>query len=108
MKNSTGKARGAKSVSSIVSTRAATFSFGGLAAPRPEMSPLMSLMKTGTPAIDSCSAMTCRVFVLPVPVAPATSPWRLSIASGKRITASGSVRPSCMAAPTLTSPPSNP
>ena len=42
----------------------------------------MSLMKTGTPAADSCSAMTCRLFVLPVPVAPATRPWRFSMATG--------------------------
>ena len=32
------------------------------------MSPLISLMKTGTPASDSCSASTWSVFVLPVPV----------------------------------------
>ena len=42
----------------------------------------MSAAKTGTPAAESCSASSCRVFVLPVPVAPATSPCRLSIASG--------------------------
>ena len=53
------------------------------------MSPLMSLMKTGTPAADSCSAMTCRLFVLPVPVAPATSPWRFNMASGMRTRAAG-------------------
>ena len=46
------------------------------------MSPLMSLMKIGTPAADSCSAMTCSDFVLPVPVAPATRPCRFSMASG--------------------------
>ena len=48
------------------------------------MSPLMSLMKTGTPASESCSARTWSVFVLPVPVAPATRPWRFIIASGTR------------------------
>lgn len=30
--------------------------------------------KTGTPAADNCSANTCKVLVLPVPVAPATRP----------------------------------
>ena len=47
----------------------------------PVRSPLMSAMKQGTPAFDSWPAMTCRVFVLPVPVAPAISPWRLRIES---------------------------
>ena len=39
----------------------------------------MSAMKQGTPALQKLSAMTCRVTVLPVPVAPAMSPWRLAI-----------------------------
>jgi hypothetical protein len=34
----------------------------------------LSARKTGTPFADSCSAINCRVLVLPVPVAPATSP----------------------------------
>ena len=38
----------------------------------------MSARKTGTPAADSCSAISWRVLVLPVPVAPATRPCRLS------------------------------
>ena len=42
----------------------------------------MSATKTGTPAFDSCPASSWRVLVLPVPVAPAMSPWRLSIDSG--------------------------
>ena len=42
---------------------------------------------------------TCSVFVLPVPVAPATSPWRLSVASGTLIAASRSSAPSCTARP---------
>jgi hypothetical protein len=44
----------------------------------------MSASTTGTPAADSCSAMTCNVFVFPVPVAPATRPCRLSMDSGIR------------------------
>ena len=45
----------------------------------------MSAAKTGTPWALSCSASSCRVLVLPVPVAPATSPCRLSMASGIRM-----------------------
>ena len=48
----------------------------------PDRSPLMSAANTGTPAAEICSAINCRVLVLPVPVAPATRPWRLSIDSG--------------------------
>ena len=49
----------------------------------------MSAAKTGTPAAEICSAISCSVFVLPVPVAPATRPWRLSMLSGIRTCASG-------------------
>ena len=42
----------------------------------------MSAANTGTPAAEICSAINCSVLVLPVPVAPATSPCRLSIDSG--------------------------
>ena len=48
----------------------------------PERSPLMSAANTGTPFADSCSASSCRVFVFPVPVAPATRPCRFSMPSG--------------------------
>ena len=57
----------------------------------PDRSPLMSAAKTGTPCAESCSASSCRVLVLPVPVAPATRPCRLSIASGIRTWTSASV-----------------
>ena len=59
-------------------------SFGLAASPgaaRPVRSPLMSATKTGTPAFDSWPASSWRVLVLPVPVAPAIRPWRLSIDS---------------------------
>ena len=59
------------------------------AAARPARSPLTSERNTGTPAADSCSAISCSVLVLPVPVAPAISPWRFSIASGTRTSGSG-------------------
>ena len=39
----------------------------------------MSATNTGTPAAESCSAITCSVSVFPVPVAPAIRPWRLII-----------------------------
>ena len=42
----------------------------------------MSAAKTGTPAFDSWPARSWRVLVLPVPVAPAMSPWRFSMDSG--------------------------
>ena len=44
----------------------------------PERSPFTSATKVGTPAADRPSTMPCRVTVLPVPVAPAISPWRLA------------------------------
>ena len=72
------------------------------------MSPLMSLMKTGTPASLSCSASTWSVFVLPVPVAPATSPWRFIMASGTRTWASGRACSPSMAAPKVSAGPSKP
>ena len=40
----------------------------------PLRSPFMSAMKQGTPAWQKVSASTCRVTVLPVPVAPAIKP----------------------------------
>ncbi len=51
---------------------------------RPDRSPFTSAISTGTPAAESCSAITCRDLVLPVPVAPATRPCRLTIANGIR------------------------
>ena len=45
----------------------------------PDKSPFMSAMKQGTPACENVSAKTCKVTVLPVPVAPAIKPWRFAI-----------------------------
>ena len=42
----------------------------------PDRSPFTSATNTGTPALEKLSAMPCKVTVLPVPVAPAISPWR--------------------------------
>ena len=53
----------------------------GLATPAceiPVRSPLTSAMKTGVPRREKDSARTCRVTVLPVPVAPVMQPWRLA------------------------------
>ena len=55
---------------------------GSPGAPTPERSPFTSTANTGTPAAESWPARSWRVFVLPVPVAPAISPWRLIRDSG--------------------------
>ena len=44
----------------------------------PVRSPLTSDRNTGTPICENDSASFCRVTVLPVPVAPVISPWRLA------------------------------
>ena len=66
-----------------------TLSLGTPGEAIPDRSPLTSARNTGTPAADSCSAISCSVLVLPVPVAPATRPCRLSISSGIRTPTSG-------------------
>ena len=59
----------------------------------------MSAAKTGTPAAEICSAISCSVLVLPVPVAPETSPCRFSMLSGMRTTAAGSGLSSSISTP---------
>ena len=67
------------------STRLATRTFSAEPArQRPERSPLMSARKTGTPMRLKASASRWSVTVLPVPVAPATSPCRFAIAGRSR------------------------
>ncbi len=65
---------------------------------------LASAMNTGTPMREHLSASTCSVTVLPVPVAPATRPWRFASPGSRHSTsdpvlasASGSLiaGPSC-------------
>jgi hypothetical protein len=57
--------------------------------------PLTPAINIGTPAADRCSGdHLCCVFVLPVPVAPATRPCRLTVASGMRVCTAGSAAPS--------------
>jgi hypothetical protein len=59
----------------------------------PDTSPFTSATNTGTPCAESCSAMSCSVFVLPVPVAPATSPCRVIMRSATCTVAAGSIVP---------------
>ena len=61
--------------------RASSFSFGAPGRLIPDRSPFTSAANTGTPASDRAWARICRVTVLPVPVAPATRPWRLARSS---------------------------
>ena len=49
----------------------------------PVRSPLMSAMNTGTPMREKLSARTCKLTVLPVPVAPVMHPWRLAKAGSR-------------------------
>ena len=61
----------------ICCTRAAILSFMVPGMARPAMSPFTSAITTGTPMREKPSAITISVTDLPVPVAPATRPWRL-------------------------------
>ena len=88
-RNSTGYAVGVQS-SPVSLTRDWILGLSSPGLAMPERSPLTSANSTGTPASDSWPASPCSVFVLPVPVAPATRPCRLSVAKGMRTFASGS------------------
>src|SRR5205823_14463065 len=57
-----------------------TFGFAPPAFARPERSPFTSAMNTGTPIEEKRCARVCSVTLLPVPVAPVMSPWRLASA----------------------------
>ena len=70
------------------------------------MSPFMSAANTATPAAASCSARSCTVTVLPVPVAPAISPWRFIIAIGICTIASWRTSSAKTARPSASAPPS--
>ena len=61
----------------ICVTRCEILSLGVPAIAIPATSPFTSAMKEGTPIREKPSAMTRSEMVLPVPVAPATLPWRL-------------------------------
>ena len=59
----------------------------------------MSATNTGTPAFESWPAISCSVLVLPVPVAPAIRPWRLSMLSATWTRASLASSPSSIGLP---------
>ena len=68
----------------ICATRCWSLSLGAPAIARPATSPLTSAMNTGTPSREKPSASVISETVLPVPVAPATRPWRLPyLAAGR-------------------------
>ena len=69
--------RGVNSVMPSAARRSLSLGDSTPAAPTPERSPFTSAMNTGTPKAEKPSARVCSVTVLPVPVAPATRPWRL-------------------------------
>ena len=62
-----------------LATRSLIFGFAAPARAMPDKSPFTSAMNTGTPIRLKPSAITRSVTVLPVPVAPAISPWRFAI-----------------------------
>ena len=62
-------------------------SFASPSAEMPDRSPLISAANTGTPARAKPSARTCSETVLPVPVAPVTSPCRFASASVRKAVA---------------------
>ena len=75
-----GKAAGTQSVTPKAARRCCSLAVASPACARPPRSPLTSAMNTGTPILEKRSAITCRVIVLPVPVAPVISPCRLASA----------------------------
>ena len=106
LRTSVGVAAGSH-VWPMAAQRSSSRSLAVPGAARPERSPLTSGATTGTPCAASCSASTCRVRVLPVPVAPATSPCRFVMASGMRTGADGTGCPSSTSTPTSSAAPSN-
>ena len=73
----------------ILAVRVSSLSDGCPGMAIPDRSPLTTAAKTGTPAAEICSAISCSVLVLPVPVAPETSPCRFSMLNGIRTAADG-------------------
>ena len=76
--NTVGLASGTWSAMPISVMRACSFSLTVPATARPATSPFTSARNTGTPRREKPSASVISVTVLPVPVAPAISPWRLA------------------------------
>ena len=80
-KISTGKDFGLKE-SPMAFWRSSIFGCPGLGFAKPLKSPLTSINKTGTPFSLKFSANTCKVFVFPVPVAPAIKPCLFMVFRG--------------------------
>src|SRR2546425_3821181 len=96
--NSTGFGAGVKEMPHAL-TRSSILGLETPGAESPLRSPLRSAKNAGTPAAESCPASDCSVFVFPVPVAPAISPWRFIIASGTPMAGGAATLPSRMGAP---------
>ena len=101
LRYSTGEPAGCQA-NPVSRARWAMRSFDSPATPMPERSPLRSARNTGTPAVENCSAISCSVLVLPVPVAPAIRPWRVAMASGSVAMGCGSQAPSWTIPPSTT------
>ena len=84
--NVTGHARKGKWLTPQEARRLSILPLPCPGAHRPARSPFTSAMNTGTPSCEKPSASTCRVTVLPVPVAPAISPCRFAM-DGRKLTA---------------------
>jgi hypothetical protein len=82
-----------------IDSRVDIFSFIVPAIASPDTSHFISMMTVGTPASDRDSTICCRVFVLPVPVAPAISPWRFIVESGIPTDTVGTTDPPYIAPP---------
>ena len=74
----TSQPRGSQPSAPRAAARSRTFSVSSPGWAMPVTSPFTSAMNTGTPAWANPSASTFMVTVLPVPEAPAISPWRFA------------------------------
>ena len=104
--NSTGIASGSKS-RPMAFIRSSILGCPGLGLASPERSPFTSINRTGTPCLLNCSAITCKVFVFPVPVAPEIKPWRLKVDNGAFTSVPVKVSSPSMAPPKVNAEPSN-
>ena len=104
--SSSGNPSGVNSIP-MLSQRSFILSFKVPGAPIPLKSPLISIINTFTPALLSPSARPCKVLVLPVPVAPAISPWRFMVFRGNITGTPGTACPSCIACPSKNDSPLN-
>ena len=100
VRNSTGLAPAVKGMP-MRSWRSSILAWPALGTATPLRSPLMSISREGTPSRDNCSAMICRVLVLPEPVAPAIKPCRFMVLSGTFINELGIDSPPSMAPPRI-------